>query len=259
MIRSPLSLLSALCLLLALPACDIGEQDNPVDDDDASNDDDDAADDDDSSGDDDDDSGDDDDSSGDDDDSSGDDDDSESTVAVFSGTVTIDQQTGPAGLSPLDAIMGNTLGWEMRITNSTFEYQEESGGFGTQYKTTLRGDSFEFEFSGPDAALLNAEIGSQITRGAFLGGAVFEAVSDSMTGQSAAVYVLPNSTLDGVYVEIPVEQTFPLDASGYPVVTGFTNSRSLMMIRDSRFDTGRNNLIFYANSSWDLGLMSHTP
>jgi hypothetical protein len=43
------------------------------------------------------------------------------------------------------------------------------------------------------------------------------------------------------------------------VVTGFTNSRSIMMIRDSRFDTGLNNLIFYANSSWDLGTMSHTP
>jgi hypothetical protein len=253
MIRSSLLFLLALCLFLPLPACDLGEENNPVDDDDAS-DDDDATDDDDSSGDDDDSSGDDDD-----DDSSGDDDDSASSVALFSGTVTIDQQTGPTGLSPLDAIMGNTLGWEMRVTNPSFEYHEESRGFGTQYKTTLLGDSFEFEFSGPDAALLNTEICSQITRGGFQGGAVFEAVSDSITGQSAAVYVWPNSTLNGVYLEIPVEHTFPLDASGYPVVTGFTNSRSLMMIRDSRFDTGRNNLIFYANSTWDLGLMSHTP
>ena len=117
------------------------------------------------------------------DDSSGDDDDSASTEALFSCTVTIDQQTGPAGLSPLDAIMGNTLEWEMRVTNPTFEHNEESGGFKTEYKTTLLGDSFDLEFSGPDAALLNSEVGSQLTRGAFKNGAVFEAIADSLSGQ----------------------------------------------------------------------------
>ena len=131
-------------------------------------------------------------------------------MALFSGTVTIDQQTGPTGLSPLDAIMGNTLGWEMRVTNPTFEYVEESRGFKTEYKTTLLGDSFDLEFSGPDAALLNADLGSHLTRGAFQNGAVFEAVADSLSGQSAKIYVFPPDTQDGVYVEIPLEHTFCL-------------------------------------------------
>jgi hypothetical protein len=91
---------------------------------------------------------------------------------TLSGTFNMDFVAGSPG-EDLLAIVGNDNGWTITLFDVTYMHFDD-GGKPPDLGTRVHAGSFQFEFSGVDAELLNDVVGQYFTQGGFPEGGFFE-------------------------------------------------------------------------------------
>jgi len=145
---------------------------------------------------------------------------------------------------------GHTHTWTLTLHDTTNSHDYFVNPFGvTNYVTEIHATSFEFEFSGPDAATLNAVVSNHIAGGdvlIYLANAYASGIGDDF----AFAYVWPM----GPEVEffsgrdtLGYPTLFPTDADGYPVLEP---EPFLMWSQHSEFSDNRPGNDGYIGS-WD--------
>ena len=151
---------------------------------------------------------------------------------------------------------GNEHGWTLTLYGVSYshdyEYQEWnddwSYGFSERYITRVHATSFDFQFVGPDASVLNEVVSAQLIvgNGIFLelwNGDYFDSsfVDDNGPYASLHLGLQPLDPSAGVsfYVTTEIWPQFPADEYGFPVlepqrVTGRPNHPSLLLRRRPR-------------------------
>ena len=117
------------------------------------------------------------------------------------GTFTMNFTSGTPGADLLP-IVGNENSWTILLEGVEYECSVEWDA----WITTLRATSFEFEFFGPDAAVLNSEVADHFTQGGLGGDGYFEVRVEDFGGGylywSFIFYIWP---IDTFYV-IPTQE-----------------------------------------------------
>jgi len=116
--------------------------------------------------------------------------------------------------------------WTLTLHDASYSHVLSfDPNLGEQYVTRVHATSFDFEFIGPDADILNSVFSPELTGGGLDDGAFFEAGQyidpyfyttiqvNLITSSGAEFTVYGESDWDGV------DQYFPLNENGYPVVT----------------------------------------
>jgi len=178
------------------------------------------------------------------------------TDVWMGGTFTMNHVTGVPG-SDLLTIVGNENSWNVLLENIDFECVEES----ETWTTTLRATSFDFEFIGPDAAILNSEVADQFTQGGLGGNGYFEVtVEDWSPFVTFFFYIWPDVPSEGVYWSVDGWTTdpevFPLDGNGCPTIGPFELDAVQTILFDRR---GSNDGNIVAINAGDIWLQFATP
>ena len=133
--------------------------------------------------------------------------------------------------------------WKLTLNGVTYSREHyygplQNGGYVDQFITLVHADSFTFEFFGPDAALLNERVSSQLGGGSLRGGAFLELMNEEynetgMDGDSVPYKLWslalaprdPNAGYDFQTTTWTENDQFPADEFGYPLVqpTRFTD------------------------------------
>jgi hypothetical protein len=150
---------------------------------------------------------------------------------------------------------GHTHGWALTLYGVTYthdysyeERYDESGNFDyaeQQYITRIHAQSFDLQFFGFDAGILNDVVGSQLTRGDLAGGACLELANgsyfDAIDGWNSPygqwmLGLAPQDPAAGVSF-FAIGWTgigFNVDLNGYPVVEPRSVETDHIVIRDRR-------------------------
>jgi hypothetical protein len=165
------------------------------------------------------------------------------TFRGIGGTATIDGFDYP-GMAGADLAQvyahGQAHSWTLTLHGVSYthdysyvEWNDEGGyGYNEQYITRVHATSFEFQFFGPDAAILNAAVSQQLTGGDLTDGAYFELSNgdyfDSSFPDESGPYASfdlrlhPSDSSAGVSFYATgggwVWPLFSADGSGYPLV-----------------------------------------
>lgn len=149
----------------------------------------------------------------------------------------LDEYTGTVG-ADLAAVFArdNDHWWTLTLYGVTYSYDyfydawnDESGyGYDEEFVTCVHATSFDFEFFGPDADVLNEVVSQQLIRGDLLGDGFFTLTNvdyfDSTDPFSSGPYevwqlgLLPLDRDVGVSFDAAGGGPFPTDENGYPVV-----------------------------------------
>ena len=156
----------------------------------------------------------------------------------ITGTFNMDFVAGTLG-ADLQGTLGNDNSWSLSMQN--VEFLCDSGDcFPTSTKRQhILADSFSFQFSGPDAAVLNAEVGQHFTQGGINPHSSFLYVD---TGSCYGIhdvyfYIWPANPADGVYMQVNAYATigaFSLDPDGCPTIDSFQLSANQVVLFDRR-------------------------
>jgi hypothetical protein len=185
---------------------------------------------------------------------------------TMGGDFTMSDHSGDPG-DDLLAILGNENTWVMHLHGVEYDCWETTCGYPyiDYFKITwLLADQFEFEFFGPDAALLNEVVASQFTTGG-AGGAYLEVWGDITCPYPLMVgwmHVFPDDYSNGITMEVTFSHNldiFPLDAQGCPIIGPFELAAEGSVFFDSRggnegslFSTGPDSL-------WLTDLLTQVP
>jgi hypothetical protein len=164
----------------------------------------------------------------------------------ITGTFTMESTQGTPG-ADLAAILGNENSWSIALQDVQFVCDPVTCFFPPLMGTVqyLLAASFSFQFSGPDATLLNAEVGQHFTQGGLYPHLAFLSVSsgDCDPYQQVTFYIFPSDPEDGVYMEVnayaPVG-TFSEDLDGCPSIEPFLLDASSVALFDRRGDNDGN-------------------
>jgi len=153
--------------------------------------------------------------------------------AAESDTLTI---TGVFHTTELQGVVGADLAqvfsnggehtWSLTLYGVTISHESFSN---TTYKlvkryTYVHATSFDFQFEGPDADILNAVVSQQLVAGAFSNGAFLWLTNADSNGSQWGEWYLglsPQDPANGVYFDVEnqlSQNVFPSDANGYPIV-----------------------------------------
>jgi len=99
----------------------------------------------------------------------------QSDTLVISGTFAPDSLSGAVGQDLTQVYSQNNLhGWTLTLNGVSYSYEAVEDVFWDDYVTRIHADSFDFEFVGPDADLLNASVSQQLAAGRVTDGAFVE-------------------------------------------------------------------------------------
>lgn len=165
----------------------------------------------------------------------------EAESVVMGGTFTMNSVSGEPG-EDLLPIVGNENSWTILLEGIEFIHTQESclhPPDESEMYTTLHAASFEFEFFGPDAAILNSEVAGQFAQGGLQGDGYLEVVADNCHWGllSCFFYIWPDVPSQGVYwsVDAPAApDDFPLDDEGFPIIGSFEVDASQTILFDRR-------------------------
>jgi hypothetical protein len=147
----------------------------------------------------------------------------------LSGTFTMESISGTVG-SDLAAIVGHDNGWTLALDQVSYSHAEEHNTRGCDYDSTvitrIHAASYQFTFTGPDAALLNDAVANHFVGGGLDGGAVLEAtnvtciysrIGDDNHGEYT-LHLAPMDQTAGVSLAVQNLWTvlFPQDSEGWP-------------------------------------------
>jgi hypothetical protein len=136
---------------------------------------------------------------------------------TMGGTFTMGLVEGTVG-EDLLPIVGTENGWTIALWDVESRCTEEvcpSNPSETIMIITLHAGSFEFEFSGPDAALLNNVVADQLTQGGHAVDGYFEVTAADCSGPLSFAFwfsVWPDVPCEGVYWSVQgfgTQDTFP--------------------------------------------------
>jgi hypothetical protein len=149
---------------------------------------------------------------------------------LIRGTFTMDS-TGCAN-SSLNDVVGNVNGWQILLPDTTTVLLDGVAG-----KELLVGStSWEFEFTGTDATLLNADAGDLFTQGGH-DTTGFLSISEEAAHTGAHFYIWPTYTDNGVYFEVSCPGYIaPLDGDGFPLLEAFVEEPCAATLHDNRGD-----------------------
>lgn len=110
--------------------------------------------------------------------------------------------------------------WTLTLHGTSHSHETFTNLFGvTRYVTEIHATSFDFEFSGPDAATLNGIVSEHIAGGDVL---IYlqNSYSSGIGDDFAVMHIWPSGPDMSFYAghDIGVNTLFPTDADGYPVV-----------------------------------------
>jgi hypothetical protein len=181
----------------------------------------------------------------------------EAESVVIGGTFMMNFVSGEPG-EDLLPIVGNENSWVIRLENVEFVHSQEScfhlPGESEMY-TTLHAASFEFEYFGPDAAILNSEVAGQFAQGGLGGDGYLEVMADNCYGGvlSCFFYIWPDVPSQGVYWSVDAPATpddFPLDEDGFPIIGPFEVDASQTILFDRRGGNDGNIAALSASTLW---------
>jgi hypothetical protein len=148
---------------------------------------------------------------------------------------------------------GNAHWWKLTLSGVSVSHEHtyetyENGGYWEEHVTRVQAASFDFEFFGPDAAVLNAVAGDQLAVGQLVGGAVIEFVNgdyydpqnwfDSGPYGAWTLGVAPLAPGGVSFRTSGGDFWFAADADGYPLVEPRRFSDAWSIIVDSRPGNG---------------------
>jgi hypothetical protein len=165
----------------------------------------------------------------------------------LSGTFNMETVGGAVG-TDLASILGHDNGWSVTLSDVTYEnYRVDSGDRGYYAATGVVSPSFQIEFTGPDAALLNDVVGRQLTQGGgpvggytlfpgeppLTGPTFLDVIS---TGASSEWFftILPEDPQSGISFQAAGGAVFPMDSSGYPLIQSMTLTAASTELIDRR-------------------------
>jgi hypothetical protein len=177
---------------------------------------------------------------------------------TISGTFGMDELYEPVGADLAEVFSnGHEHAWTLTLYGVTYsndvyynEYVDESNYEWQQdLITRVHATSFDFEFFGPDAAVLNAVVSSQLTDAFFEVRNVehYYGFYDTLSQYSTWGLRLSPAVLDaGVSFDCYPDagDLFPTDQSGYPVVEPRLVGARLSVITDSRSGDGGAGVLF---------------
>jgi len=160
---------------------------------------------------------------------------------LMSGSFTMDWVAGTPGADLL-GILGHENHWSIFLQGVQFVCDDMPcfmpPGSTTKVQNLLA-TSFTFQFTGPDATILNDAVGQHFTQGGlYPHGAYFQVdkgVCDPF--QRFIFYIFPNDTSDGVYMQIDGYEpigTFPDDMNGCPTIGPFALQAVQVVLFDRR-------------------------
>ena len=168
------------------------------------------------------------------------------------GTFTMNFTSGAPG-GDLLPIVGNENSWTILLEGVECECSVEWDA----WITTLRATSFEFEFFGPDAAVLNSEVADHFTQGGLGGDGYFEVRVEDLGGGylhwSFIFYIWPDVPSEGVYWQVdgwPGPDDFPLDDDGCPIIGPFELDATQTILFDRRGSNDGNIAALNASNIW---------
>ena len=176
---------------------------------------------------------------------------------TMGGTFTMNFVAGTPG-DDLLVIVGNENSWVIWLEGVEFVCTEELCPYDheTVMVTTLHAASFEFEFFGPDAAVLNSEVADQFTQGGIGADGYFEVEADdcfSFLDMDLMFYIWPDVTSEGVYWQVDGHGTvddFPLDDDGCPIIGAFQLDATQTILFDRRGENDGNIAALNASTIW---------
>jgi hypothetical protein len=180
---------------------------------------------------------------------------------VMGGDFQMNSVNGEPGADLLQ-ILGHDNSWSITLSDVQFV---ESWGYDCSIEdsrgTFLYASDFFFQFTGPDAPLLNDLVATRFTQGA-LNGAVFAVWDTACLPEHYEprymFYIWPEEPDDGISLEIgglSSSATFPVDENGYPIIGSFTLEASQTILADRR---GSNDGLLAANNASTLRLETTT-
>jgi hypothetical protein len=158
----------------------------------------------------------------------------------MTGTFNMSFLAGTPG-ADLAAIVGNQNNWTISLYGVQFVCNPKMCNFppSTGRIRYLLATSFSFQFSGPDAIVLNDVVGQHFTQGGLYPYSAFFQVesADCSPYEQFTFYIWPTDTSTGVYMEVDgfgPPGTFPTDMSGCPIIGPFEQSANQVVLFDRR-------------------------
>lgn len=176
---------------------------------------------------------------------------------TMGGTFTMNFVSGTPG-GDLLPIVGNENSWTILLEDVEFVCTEEMcfDPWETMMVTTLHAASFEFEFFGPDAAILNSEVADQFTQGGLGADGYFQVEADDCLGSLYLrffFYIWPDVPGEGAYWSVDGVgslDAFPLDGDGCPIIGPFELDAVQTILFDRRGSNVGNIAAINASNIW---------
>jgi hypothetical protein len=156
---------------------------------------------------------------------------------TLSGTFNMTFQSGVVG-DDLRTILGHDNGWTITLRNvNYFPYYDDVS---EMWETTVSAESFQFAFTGVDAALLNDVAGPHFTQGHVSSGGIQGGFFQVSTGLFPhwLFWIGPPDLSTGVNFDVSGEDSFPLDSAGFPVIESRSLRISQTVLTDNRGSGG---------------------
>src|SRR5262245_12607685 len=158
----------------------------------------------------------------------------------MSGTFNMGYLAGTPG-ADLAAIVGNDNSWSISLQDVQF-ICDQTMCFNppfTQKIQYLVATSFTFQFTGPDATVLNQEVGQHFSQGGLYPYSAYFQVDNAGCShdQQFTFYIWPPDPSTGVYMEVDgygPAGTFPSDMNGCPIIGPFELSVAQLTLFDRR-------------------------
>ena len=132
---------------------------------------------------------------------------------------------------------GNDHWWKLTLSGVSYSHHYTFWESGEVYRTLVHASSFTFEFFGPDAAILNDVVSSQLTQGGLELSNEFWVDSDGWPHSQGfwALRLDPPYLAPGVSFEVfGYSPEFPADENGYPLIQPQRLWDALTVLSDNR-------------------------
>lgn len=145
---------------------------------------------------------------------------------LVEGSFRVSSKTSAAGLpGPLDSLLNQKHEFTLLLRSAEIQHELALGAGAGATIYSYHPESFELQFSGPDAALLNSLVGNYLTRGgrtrdsvlsysSLIGEATLALLPGLCDGDSPSLTFSANN---GVFIDVP-----PMGTQGFPYTTQVT-------------------------------------
>lgn len=187
---------------------------------------------------------------------------------TMGGTFMMSEYAGDPG-EDLLSILGHENEWVMNLYDVEYDCFESPCGYpyiDTYMTSILLAADFDFEFAGPDAALLNEVVASQFESGG-PDGAYLEVVGYNpdcidIIGFVAFVHLFPSDYSEGISMEVTfdyTEEIIPLDEQGCPIIGPFETVSQGTTLFDTRGSNDGNIYCVDPRVIWLTDLPTNVP